>query len=253
MPPAESRLDPTTDVAPPTLGSALGALPYPGRGLAVVGTRTGVAAAYFLTGRSAASRNRALEATPEGGVVVRDLSSGPDDPLRHYVALVRTSDAVVIGNGEQVAEVATDLERGTHVWDALSRHDHEPDPPINTPRITLVAEPDGSTVHLAISRHSDLDRDASDVLVGRFRSLPPGEGLLLVTYRGSIEEPRGATGWVEVTSEAGDAEALLAEVSTALSAELAVAALAIELGNAAGEPAIWHAPVPHESSRGADR
>ncbi len=123
---------------------------YPGRGIALGRDDAGVAfAAYWLTGRSAESRNRRI--TVGAGVLdVSDIASGPPDPLRHYTAIIQRSNRIVVGNGIQVREVVADLDAGSTIWEALSKLESEPDPPIRTPRITATATVRGDEVEEVI-------------------------------------------------------------------------------------------------------
>jgi hypothetical protein len=120
-----------------SLKELLGTRPYPGRGLAVAKTRQGaLQVVYFLTGRSDASRSRAIAILPNGDVAVQDTTSTScHDALRHYVAVARRQNWLVVGNGDQVVPLAEDLAGGTSITAAWSRHSNEPDPPIYTSRI----------------------------------------------------------------------------------------------------------------------
>jgi hypothetical protein len=60
--------------------------PYPGRGVLCARTRSGaVCGGYFLTGRSAASKDRALRVDGDE-LVVGPMTPAPHDPLRYYTA-----------------------------------------------------------------------------------------------------------------------------------------------------------------------
>ncbi|MFK4087766.1 IMP cyclohydrolase [Kribbella sp. NPDC020789] len=139
----------------------VGAPEYPGRGLAIGRDSDGAGfAAYWLTGRSPASKQRRLVVT-EHEIVVEDLAGGSTDDLRHYTAAVRSDDWIVVGNGTQVAELAAARRAGQDLQLALRDHAYEPDPPIRTPRIFATA--------LA---------DATEVTIGSARSLPGAEELV---------------------------------------------------------------------------
>lgn len=123
------------------LSEALTGNHYPGRG--VLWCRTGdgsTLGAYFLTGRSPASQARALRRTPDGDLAVAPAGSRAHDRLRHYVAARQRGDWLIFGNGEQVATVAERLAGGQPPAPALDGQDYEPDPPIFTPRLTVVAD-----------------------------------------------------------------------------------------------------------------
>ncbi|WP_370132275.1 IMP cyclohydrolase [Streptacidiphilus sp. EB103A] len=94
------------------LTALLTANPYPGRGVLCARTRSGaVLGGYFLTGRSIASKNRALRVEGDR-LLVGPLAPSEHDPLRHYEAVLATRDWLVLGNGEQVSEVTERLRKG---------------------------------------------------------------------------------------------------------------------------------------------
>lgn len=143
------------------LVDVVGAVEYPGRGLALGRDRDGVGfAAYWLTGRTAASQGRKLVVS-EDSVLVQDVSGASTDELRHYTAAVRGDGWVVVGNGTQVTELAEARRVGRDLQVALRDHAYEPDPPIRTPRIFATASTDGT-----------------DVIVGSARSVPGADELL---------------------------------------------------------------------------
>ncbi|WP_069162889.1 IMP cyclohydrolase [Nocardia altamirensis] len=112
---------------------------YPGRGIALGRDVQGIGfAAYWLTGRSAESRDRRILVDADT-LAVSDIASAQSDPLRHYTAIVALTDRIVVGNGTQVSEVTADLGQEVTAWEALSKLAYEPDPPILTPRITAIA------------------------------------------------------------------------------------------------------------------
>ncbi|ATL72519.1 IMP cyclohydrolase [Nocardia terpenica] len=119
---------------------------YPGRGIALGRDAAGAGfAAYWLTGRSTESQERRIIVGVDA-LDVSDTASDQSDPLRHYTAIIRLTDRIIVGNGTQVGEVAGDFGGGVSVWEALSRLEYEPDPPILTPRITATATVTGDEV-----------------------------------------------------------------------------------------------------------
>ncbi|MGI5285016.1 IMP cyclohydrolase [Nonomuraea polychroma] len=122
------------------LRKSLQANRYPGRSVVWARTLDGaMCGGYLLTGRSQASKERALRLVGQE-LVVGPPDPTPNDPLRHYVAATQRDSWLVFGNGEQVATVADRLQAGRPPVLALDGLDYEPDPPIFTPRITV---PDG--------------------------------------------------------------------------------------------------------------
>lgn len=210
------------------LGDVLRGNRYPGRG--VLWCRTGngqPVGGYFLTGRTAASKARTLRPTPEGHLAVRPAGDTPGhDSLRHYVAARQVGGGrVVFGNGEQVDTVADRLEAGLGAADALDGLDYEPDPPLHTPRLTVVADthPAGPA-WFGAARHSASGRAATDRLTLRVSGLEPGEGVLMTTYRSDGTEVATGAPFTEVRVTAPNRAELLDIVWSSLTPELRVAA-----------------------------
>lgn len=123
---------------------------YPGQGIALGRDAQGVGfAAYWLTGRSPESRGRQLIVDSDA-LEINDIARSQSDPLRHYTAILRGADRIVVGNGTQVGEVAHDLDAGVGPFEALAKLEYEPDPPIRTPRITATARVAGGEVSQVI-------------------------------------------------------------------------------------------------------
>jgi IMP cyclohydrolase len=142
--------------------------------------------AYFVTGRSAASRRRRLR-TRGAAITVEpiDDDARPDD-LRHYACVQSTGRFTVVGNGAHVSRIAERLEHGDSFERAYEGLAPEPDPPIFTPRIAA-AYGDGRTWMGTVWRAgSDDSRETWPVDIG------PGAGRLLTTYNGDGVTPRAA-------------------------------------------------------------
>lgn len=218
-----------------TLHQLLSANPYPGRGVLCARTRSGeVLGGYFLTGRSAASRDRALRVV-EGDLVVGPLAPGEHDPLRHYAAATTTRDWLVLGNGEQVSQVAERLRGGAAPTVALGGLEYEPDPPIRTSRITaLISRDGGRSAVLGAARPSRAARPSTNVMTLAVQDLEPGEAVLLTTYESDGEQVTVAAPYTETTVEAHTAEDLLNEIWSALDDRFRIAATVL---NPADPPA----------------
>ncbi|MCX4746038.1 IMP cyclohydrolase [Kitasatospora sp. NBC_01287] len=225
------------------LTAALTANHYPGRGVLWARTLDGtLLGGYFLTGRSPASQARTLGVVERSGAVELIVAPTPaeqreHDHLRHYAAARESGGWLAFGNGEQVATVADRLAEGQAPGSALDGLDYEPDPPIFTPRLTVVArsgDPHGQA-WFGAARHSAGPRGATDRLTLRVGELAPGEGVLLTTYR-SPDGQAIATGapFTEVAITAPDRIALLDQVWAALRPELRVAATVFAPGALAG-------------------
>ncbi|MDX6237280.1 MAG: hypothetical protein QOG10_2095 [Kribbellaceae bacterium] len=174
-----------------TLGELVGSSEYPGRGLAIGRDARGVPfAAYWLTGRSAASQQRDVTLA-DTEIVVQDLSGSATDDLRHYTAAVRGDDWVIVGNGNHVSELAETRGQNVDPQLALRNLAYEPDPPILTPRIAAAADLAG--------------HELRGVVIGSARSYPgaedhvqhpslhtariePGTAVMTTTYAGTAEQ-----------------------------------------------------------------
>jgi IMP cyclohydrolase len=143
--------------------------------------------AYWLTGRSAASRQRRL-VVRDREIVVEDSSGASTDDLRHYTAAVRGDDWVVVGNGTQVSALAAARRTGTDLQLALREHAYEPDPPIRTPRIFATFSTDGTDVVVGSARAvpgaEDLVQHPSIYLA----ELPPATAVTVKTYAGTTAD-----------------------------------------------------------------
>ncbi|WP_329367711.1 IMP cyclohydrolase [Streptomyces sp. NBC_00669] len=213
------------------LGQVLAGNPYPGRG--VVWARTGdgrCCGAYFLTGRSRASQARELR-RGDGELVVAATEGPGGDPLRHYVGARERGEWLVYGNGEQVAEVAGRLDEGAEPLRALSGLAYEPDPPIHTPRITVVAHGSTGRAWLGAARRSAGGRDAADVLTLAVGALAPGDAVLMTTYRSDGRTVATAEPYVDTATRANTPAELAAEIWDVLAPELRVALAVFEPGH----------------------
>lgn len=192
--------------------------------------------AYFLTGRSPASQARALH-TRDGELVVAPSDSRAHDHLRHYVAARQSGDWLVFGNGEQVATVAERLDSGQPPVLALDGLDYEPDPPIFTPRLTVVADGghggDCGRAWFGAARHSSGERTAPNRLTLQVSDLAPGEGTLMTTYRSAGHEIASGDPFTEVRISAGNRSDLLEELWSSLPPQLRIAAALFAAGGLA--------------------
>jgi len=170
------------------LAAVLAGRPYPGRVIVVAETEAGPVVAYAATGRSEASRQRRIRLTDDGDLLVEPTVGEADDPLRHYRAVRRTGDHFVLSNGTQTDPVADRLAAGAPPAVALEELEYEGDPPIYTPRITVVVDSSGR-IWLGAAHRGSAERASSDTIVTRVGELAPGQGMLLSTYAGPVAEP----------------------------------------------------------------
>ncbi|MFT4164797.1 MAG: IMP cyclohydrolase [Microlunatus sp.] len=211
-----------------TLSAELAANGYPGRGILVARTADdGLCIVYFMTGRSPASRDRAL-VRDDGSLYARARSAADHDPLRHYRSVAVGPRWCVVGNGDQVDVITANLESMSPT-DAVQGIDYEPDPPLRTPRISVVAPRDGGPVVLAASRASVLNPATTKITCLTLGDLAVGCGVLTTTYRSrGTEVVDTSHPPVEVSIDAVAADELLAEVWGALPADLRVAAAVVQ-------------------------
>ncbi|MFF2022792.1 IMP cyclohydrolase [Streptomyces sp. NPDC058171] len=213
---------------------------YPGRGVLWARTLGGaLCGGYFLTGRSTASKARAVR-RGEGELIVSPTGESQHDPLRHYVAARERGGWLVFGNGEQVAVVSDRLQEAQSPVEALGGLEYEPDPPIFTPRITVVADlRSGREAWFGAARRSRSGRTAADVMTLAVRDLEPGDAVLMTTYRSDGHAVATGEPFHEVRTRAADRDELLEELWGALDPELRVAVAVFEPGRLA-DAAIRH-------------
>ena len=116
----------------------LGGNRYPGRGIVLGCAPDGRAVlAYFIMGRSAASRGRVLERSGDN-LVIRLLSPErvADPSLILYAPIRVCGEHVVVTNGDQTETVCEALRNGSTFESALRTRSYEPDAPHLTPRIS---------------------------------------------------------------------------------------------------------------------
>jgi IMP cyclohydrolase len=172
---------------------ALAALRYPGRFIIMGVDPTGnfSAVAYGITGRSASSQARKLEA--EAGTIwtkptdAEMLKTGNPELLIYPAVII--GQGLAVSNGRQTSDVARRMASSPSPRAALSSAlqvwDYEPDSPIFTPRLSGCLFPDGRAAMSIIRRAEDGGsvRDIYDI------PLVPGEGRFMATYRGGDQNP----------------------------------------------------------------
>lgn len=214
------------------LVDALGDRPYAGRGCLAARLADGsLWFAYFLTGRSKASRSRALEQHADGDVRVVDTrSGGQHDALRHYVAAARRGHWTVVGNGDQVEPLVDALAASVEPAAAWAAHTFEPDPPIFTPRIWICADAQ-ERVLVGSARRSTRPDGSADRGLWMPETLAPRSGVLVTTYAGTAEDVITSGLPLDVGVEAATGEELLDVTWDALEPSLRVAAFVAQPGD----------------------
>ena len=121
------------------IGQLINGNPYVGRGIVIGKTADGkkAAAAYFIMGRSANSRNRVFT-IKEGEVFTEPFdASRVDDPsLIIYAAIRSFENKLIVTNGDQTDTIYEGLKAGKSFSQALTAREFEPDAPNLTPRIS---------------------------------------------------------------------------------------------------------------------
>ena len=112
---------------------------YPGRGIVIGKTADGTkaAAAYFIMGRSANSRNRVF--TEKDGEIFTepfDASKVEDPSLIIYAAVRQYENNLIVTNGDQTDTIYAGVKNGLIFGQALESRCFEPDAPNFTPRIS---------------------------------------------------------------------------------------------------------------------
>ena len=113
--------------------------PYVGRGIVIGKSADGkkAAAAYFIMGRSANSRNRVF--TERDGALFTepfDATKVEDPSLIIYAAVRSFENKLIVTNGDQTDTVYDALRAGKSFYEALESRAFEPDAPNLTPRIS---------------------------------------------------------------------------------------------------------------------
>ena len=214
------------------LATALRHNEYPGRIVGCACMPDGeVVAFYAVTGRSPASLDRHLVHTDDGNLTVASVGDSGHDSLRHYVAVTFDDRWIVVGNGEQVSVVHNRLAAGEVPALAVGGLEYETDPPLYTPRITVVCDrKNARDVVLTAARRSIRDRDASDVTVTSVRGLAPGDVVYMTTYETVDGNVTTRAAYLEACHSQPDAVSLLHEIWNALPESLRVAVTVVNVG-----------------------
>lgn len=206
---------------------ALGSSPYPGRGLIIGRSDEGLFGIYFLTGRTAASRQRRLVASCTN-LSVESTTSGQEDELRHYRAAGLFGRHLIVGNGRHVDELGG---KAGDIPDArvLSSLDPEPDAPIHTARIAAIIDLESQSLLVGAARRTP--HGSTDHIGVSTDDVRLGTGILIATYVGPVAAPRtwAAPTWIDVESSL---EAQASSTWDALDSELRVGLASCVLGSA---------------------
>ena len=204
----------------------LGGNRYPGRGIVLGCAPDGRAVlAYFIMGRSAASRGRVLERSGDD-LVIRLLSPErvADPSLILYAPIRVCGEHVVVTNGDQTETVCEALRDGSTFESALRTRSYEPDAPHLTPRISgmlsLGREGGPFVYRLSILKAGG----GGDCLRQFFEyEAVPGVGRLIHTYAGDGDPLPSFEGEPRAVPIPADIEAFSRGLWDALDAENRVA------------------------------
>ena len=168
------------------IGQLINGNPYVGRGIVIGKTADGkkAAAAYFIMGRSANSRNRVFT-IKEGEIFTEpfDASKVEDPSLIIYAAIRSFENKLIVTNGDQTDTIWEGLKNGKGFAEALTAREFEPDAPNLTPRISGMATfADGNfTYEMSILKSADAEGTACNRYTFSYPSLA-GLGHFIHTY-----------------------------------------------------------------------
>ena len=168
------------------IGQLIDGNPYVGRGIVIGKTADGkkAAAAYFIMGRSANSRNRVFT-IKEGEIFTEpfDASKVEDPSLIIYAAIRSFENKLIVTNGDQTDTIYEGLKAGKSFSQALTTRQFEPDAPNLTPRISGMlsfAESDFS-YEMSILKSADAEGTACNRYTFSYAALN-GLGHFIHTY-----------------------------------------------------------------------
>jgi IMP cyclohydrolase-like protein len=177
---------------------------YSGRGIAICHSkRDGLGVIYWISGRSPASKRRAL-VPDDVGLRVVDLEGLDDDSLRHYRAARSEDHFEVVGNGDHLDQMSFALSRGVSIASVFERLEPEPDQ-IGTPRLAAVLEQRTRLITIGGARPRSAGSGSELHLLGP-TAIEVGKGLLIATYMGNPKSPSpwSEPQWIEVVDSFED-------------------------------------------------
>lgn len=152
---------------------------YAGRGIIAGKSADGTkaAAAYFIMGRSANSRNRVFT-KKDGDIYTEpfDPSKVEDPSLIIYRAVAKIDNHLIVTNGDQTDTIYDFIKEGKCFNRALKTRCFEPDEPNFTPRISAMLTFEGNSFFYKMSILKSIDEKGSDCARYTF-SYPAVNGL----------------------------------------------------------------------------
>lgn len=172
----------------PTPAQYLQNKPYPGRGILLGRSSTGMLAymAYFIMGRSENSRNRVFTQTENGIITEAANPAKVQDPsLIIYTPVRKIGTSTVVTNGDQTDTLSAALENEQGLNSALRSRTFEPDAPNFTPRISgiLTNSWEGFAYKLSILKSAQGNPDSVQRFFYEYPQPLAGQGHLIHTYQ----------------------------------------------------------------------
>lgn len=157
---------------------------YVGRGILAGQTKNShdIFLAYMLTGRSENSKNRQL-IKRDGKLITKvfDETKVEDPSLIIYTALCEYQNSLILTNGDQTDTIYENIKSGMPFELSLDEREFEPDPPIFTPRISMLVDFDKKTYKMSILKSGDDVGSICDRHFFSYRFLA-GRGHFIHTY-----------------------------------------------------------------------
>ncbi|MCC8150933.1 MAG: IMP cyclohydrolase [Lachnospiraceae bacterium] len=172
-----------------SIATQLSANAYPGRGIILGKTPDGTkaAAAYFIMGRSANSRNRIFVTEGEG---IRTQAFDPskmEDPSLVIYAPVRVlGNKTIVTNGDQTDTIFDLMDRQMTFEQSLRGREFEPDGPNYTPRISGILHIENGSYSYAMSilKSNNGNPEACNRYMFAYSTPIAGEAHFIHTYMG---------------------------------------------------------------------
>lgn len=160
---------------------------YPGRGIIIGRTPDGTkaAAAYFIMGRSANSRNRIFAEDGEG---IRTEAFDPsklEDPSLIIYAPVRVlGNKTIVTNGDQTDTIFDQMDKQMTFEQSLRGREFEPDGPNYTPRISGILHVENGNYSYAMSilKSNNGNPEACNRFTFAYSTPIAGEARFIHTY-----------------------------------------------------------------------
>jgi len=170
--------------------------PYPGRGIVIGCSEDGKRSVivYFIMGRSENSCNRVFVKTDDGIRTAAFEPSKLTDPSLVIYHPVRTfGSGVIVTNGDQTDTIVDFLRDNSDFCSALRTREFEPDPPLYTPRISGIAEQNGS-YKMSILKTTAGNPDSCQRNFYEYSGVIPGLGHFISTYETDGNPPPSFSG-----------------------------------------------------------